>query len=147
MSIWDELKTKAAWAAGAVGETLHEVKERTGTELAVLKAKRQIGQIDEEVEGLYTRMGKRAFELATQGSLTDPELRGLSEEIQAKKAKIAEVEAEIEKIRAEAEEERRRREEAGAKADPGETKKDADKTDSQAVWEDGDEGTPPPPGT
>lgn len=146
MSFWDEIKEKAAWAADQLNETFEEVKDRTSTEYEVYKVQRQIGSAEEEIDGLYQKLGRRAFELVQEGRLDDAESKGLSEELQSKKDAIAKLETEIEKLREQLEEERQKRKEA-AEAGEAEEVTEEDGDDGEAIWEDEarDDGTPPPP--
>lgn len=151
MSFWDEMKEKASWAAEQVGETLSEVGERTGTEFNVLKVKRQISALEGEVEELYRKLGRRAYELAKDGGIDDAELSGLADEVSQKKEAIQGHEAEIEKMREESEAELKRRAEERDEREETERKAEAEKEETvgEAVWEDDegarDDGTPPPP--
>lgn len=134
MSFWDEIRDKASWAATRVGEKLGEVKDKTATELTVLRIKRQIAAAEEAANELYRQLGRRAFELAEQGKIQDAECRGLAEEIRAKRDLVAGYEEDIARARKDAEE-------AGGK--PAESPKDGapEAGGEDAAWE--DEGTPP----
>jgi DNA repair exonuclease SbcCD ATPase subunit len=143
MSFWDEVKEKAAWAAKEVGEKLEEATEAGKTEYNVLRVRRQVEHLEDEVGELMKKLGRRAFELFEAGSIDDEEAASISAEIQAKYEKKSELEEEIEKLRTEHEEFLKTKE-----AEEQERQQDKeDGIDGEAIWEDDDrdDGTPPPP--
>jgi hypothetical protein len=148
-SFWDGLKDKAAWAAEQIGEKIDVATEAGKTEFEVLKVRRQADAIQDEIEGLYGQLGKRAYELWQSEKLDDSEAKGIGAEIHSKQEKIEELKAEVEQIRLEHEESLKKREEEAKIQAEEEDQRRQDKEegiDGEAVWEDdGDDGTPPPP--
>lgn len=147
---WEDIKEKATWAAEQLGEKLEEATEAGKTEFEVLKVRRQIDALEDEVMELYKQLGKRAFELFEDGRLDDAECKGIGDDIQGKKTKAEELGASIDALREKHEAFLRQREDESERKsrESDERRKDKEEgIDGEAVWEDDDrdDGTPPPP--